>query len=432
MNVRSYRVAQFRAFAEAEFKFHPTMNLIMGINGVGKSTLLDGLRILSSQIIVGILPDSLRQRRFVSDDITVGCDALDASVNCQISEATFSYTVHLSRLQHVAGDAPAGTVRPGTRRTTRAEWIPDPGQVADAKTLAVGLEKKGEQPLAVYFSAHRSLSNRVPFVLPSFRLGKTDGPRSPALEQSLEERGLNLREFAEWLRAREALAEEGLQSARHQIEALIEAASVFLDTCSNLRTGESRSGRPTLFVDKGGVQIDVRLLSDGERGVLTLALDLTRRLSEANPGLNNPTRDGEAVVLIDELDLHLHPEWQRTIVGRLEKTFPNCQFIATTHSPQIISEVQPENIIRLDEEGQEEKPSQSYGMDTNFILRHVMGTSDRDPEVAYQLREIGRLIEEEEYDEARAKIDSLRAAIGPFVELVRLQSKIDKIILLSQ
>jgi hypothetical protein len=73
-------------------------------------------------------------------------------------------------------------------------------------------------------------------------------------------------------------------------------------------------------------------LSDGERGMLVLVLDLTRRLAQANPSVADPAGETGAVVLIDEIDLHLHPKWQRQIVNNLRSAFPRCQFIATTHS----------------------------------------------------------------------------------------------------
>ena len=99
--------------------------------------------------------------------------------------------------------------------------------------------------------------------------------------------------------------------------------------------------KPQLLIEKQGAVIPVAKLSDGERGMLALVFDLTRRLAQANPNLDDPAAEGVGVVLIDEIDLHLHPEWQRTIVTNLPETFPRLQFIATTHSPQVIGEVLP-------------------------------------------------------------------------------------------
>ena len=178
--------------------------------------------------------------------------------------------------------------------------------------------------------------------------------------------------------------------------------------------------------------LDVRQLSDGERGLLALVFDLARRLSLANPKLDDPLRDGKAVVLIDELDLHLHPGWQRAVIEKLTTTFPNCQFIATTHSPQLIGEVSPDNIILLERGQPPYRPDQSLGMDSNWILRHLMDTNERDSKTEQELSRIAGSIEDEQYDKATAAIETLRTALGEFPELIRLQTRIDRIRLLGE
>lgn len=111
-----------------------------------------------------------------------------------------------------------------------------------------------------------------------------------------------------------------------------------------------------LQLSKGGVLLDIQQLSQGEKAVFTLVGDLARRLSLLNPILDNPLM-GYGIVLIDEIDLHLHPQWQQTIIERLTSTFPNIQFVVTTHSPQILSTVNSRSVRILqknDIEGGEE------------------------------------------------------------------------------
>jgi len=182
----------------------------------------------------------------------------------------------------------------------------------------------------------------------------------------------------------------------------------------------------TLLLDKDGVTLNINQLSDGERGILALILDLVQRLLQANPDLEDPLQDGKALVLIDELDLHLHPRWQRMVVQKLTDIFPNCQFIATTHSPQIIGEVAPENVIILDKDKQPYIPDQSLGMDSNWILRFLMETPERDINTQKTLEDIESLIAQRNFPEATEKINSLRE-LGQFPELVRLQTRIDRI-----
>jgi len=130
---------------------------------------------------------------------------------------------------------------------------------------------------------------------------------------------------------------------------------------------------------KENQHFDIRQLSDGEKCLLALAGDLARRLTIANPGMRNPL-EGQAVVLIDEAELHLHPEWQHRIVPDLLETFPNCQFVLTTHSPQVLTHVRCENIRCLVQTGQTVavvQPDGTYGQDSNFLLRTLMGSSCR-------------------------------------------------------
>jgi predicted ATP-binding protein involved in virulence len=188
------------------------------------------------------------------------------------------------------------------------------------------------------------------------------------------------------MHAQEALARELPRAGLH-LEALRDAARRFLPECEDLRA--EVDDQPRMLVEKQGRTLDVRQLSDGERSMLALVLDLARRLSQANPGLDDPVRDGAGVVLIDEIDLHLHPQWQRRVVGNLEETFPNCQFIATTHSPQVIGEV-PHDKIRLIKDGNVYSPSRSFGIDSSRVLEEVMDTKARNAGVEDKIGEITR------------------------------------------
>lgn len=99
-----------------------------------------------------------------------------------------------------------------------------------------------------------------------------------------------------------------------------------------------------VFVEENGRKIPLERLSDGYRGTLAWIGDLIRRLFDAYPDSDNPLHE-RGVVLVDEIDLHLHPKWQRSIVGDIRKLFPNLQFIVTTHSPFIAQGLLPADKI---------------------------------------------------------------------------------------
>jgi predicted ATP-binding protein involved in virulence len=174
-----------------------------------------------------------------------------------------------------------------------------------------------------------------------------------------------------------------------------------------------------LLLDKDSRTIQFEQLSDGEKNLIALIGDIARRLTIANPKSDNPLL-GEGIILIDEIELHLHPSWQRLIVPKLTQTFPNCQFFITTHSPQVISHVKPESVFILKSKdgkiGHETVP-ESYGMNSDLILESIMEVDSRPTEIKEAFSFIYNLISDGKIDEAREKIDLLSQAIGDDPEL---------------
>ena len=163
---------------------------------------------------------------------------------------------------------------------------------------------------------------------------------------------------------------------RQTLEAVDRAIRVFLPEFENVEVLTEPTLR--LVVSKRGQQLDLTQLSDGERSLLAMMMDLCRRLSLANPELDDPLQ-GTGVVLIDEIELHLHPKWQREIVDKLRITFPNIQFILTTHSPFVVQTLR-EGELRLLGDSQEDDVLQDPGDYANRgleeVVTKVMGITD--------------------------------------------------------
>ena len=129
-----------------------------------------------------------------------------------------------------------------------------------------------------------------------------------------------------------------------------------------------------LYIKKSGATLNISQLSDGERAIIDIVANIAYQLSNANPKSNAPLL-GEGVVLIDDIDAHLHPKWQRRIIPALNSTFPNLQFIVTTHSPQVISTVSSSNVFLL-ENGEVFSVEATKGRDSNDILDTVANDND--------------------------------------------------------
>ena len=169
-----------------------------------------------------------------------------------------------------------------------------------------------------------------------------------------------------------SLEEKTIQMA---VEGLLPGFSNLMVTTSPLNLAVDINDRgvdKTCFVDEQ--------LSDGYKIVLVLVLNLVSRILEANGALPDATPRSllasDGIVLIDEIDLHLHPSWQQRIIGDLTRTFPNIQFIVTTHSPQVISSVKGESVFLVNDGEMQPLGTgrQTCGLDANQLLTDVFGT----------------------------------------------------------
>lgn len=416
MKITRLSIANLRAFEQAQLEFDPGITLLVGINGVGKSTVLEALRICLSRLLPKFTASKSRAESFDVEDIQVGASALTVDLELTIHGEAHHLLIHKQREQRVAHKD--GVVREQTLATPDREALtPELGKMAKA------LQTATTQPVGVYFATRRSLvSDDIP------EPKKPRSPQASAFTNALLARRLRLAEVASWLHAQEALSPELPRAGLH-LAALRAAASRFLPDCENLRA--EVEDRPRLLIEKQGRTLDVRQLSDGERSMLALVLDLARRLSQANPGLDDPVREGAGVVLIDEIDLHLHPQWQRQVTSLLTGTFPNCQFVATTHSPQIIGETQPESIILLQAEDGRIVPrrcGQAYGLDANAVLELIMGTASRAEPVRRAISAVETALDDGELDQARTRLAALRGLIhGDDPTVVGLEATINNL-----
>jgi energy-coupling factor transporter ATP-binding protein EcfA2 len=440
VRIKRLQLVHVRAFEHMELDFTPGLNLLVGINGAGKSTILEALAICLSRILPGISASQSPPRAFGIEDIQGAAPYLDAELVIDVGGKEFRYLRHQQREPFVSGTpgavAPRDRLRlerrrdrPGRLRERLRELQATPAApdldtyTPELGTLRATVRSAKDRPLGIYFSTTRSV---IPGKVASSK--RAVGGEAAAFADALASREMQLGELAAWMGAQELLRAEDPRAAKHLV-ALRRAASGFLPQCQNLRA--EADPRPRLLVDKNGLALDARQLSDGERSLLALALDLARRLSQANPNAADPVKQGRAVVLIDELDLHLHPRWQRTVVERLTEVFPRCQFIATTHSPQIIAGVEPEQVVLLTASGPM-RPDRSLGMDSNWILRNIMEADERPAEAAEALRAVEAAIQRSAFKQARARMAAARKNGLELSEWPILEARMKRLELLAR
>ncbi len=206
-----------------------------------------------------------------------------------------------------------------------------------------------------------------------------------------------------------------------ELQFVKDAIEKFIPEYSNLRV--RRQPHPRMELTKGSETLDIEQLSDGEKNIIALIGDIARRLVIANPNSDAPL-ESEGIILIDEIDLHLHPKWQRSILPSLQIIFPNCQFFISTHSPQVISSVKPKDIFVLEYiNGKIEsfKPDESYGMSIDRVVELVMQDYSRPDNVREKLENLYILIERKRLDEANRLLDALKVDMPTDPEVIRAE-----------
>lgn len=417
MKLESLSLAYCGGFEQIDIAFEPDVTLIAGVNGVGKSTVLHALAVLLSRAMPEFTPSRSVPLYFADDDIHGDKASLEVSARLQIDGQTINAGVQRLRAADEKGDrlmllrqaeAVTGTTDFAQALSARTLTGELEAGLKETRAALATLKSAVHPPLAVYFSPKRQLPGQ-PRSLPEAK------PFDPSIAygRALHDREVELREFMHWFRTQEKLGTVNEPRRLKVLEALRTVVSDLVPEFSNLRIQEQP--RLGFVVDKRGQPFYLHQLSDGERGLLALVFDLTRRLAIANPDSDNPIADGVALVLIDEIELHLHPKWQRDVLQRLRDIFKASQFVVTTHSPLVLGEV-PARCVRFLEFVNGKVgvtvPTESYGMDANRILQEFMGAPVRNRQVDAELKTLFELIDQERFDAARAAIAALERKLG--------------------
>jgi predicted ATP-binding protein involved in virulence len=229
-------------------------------------------------------------------------------------------------------------------------------------------------PLFIYYPVYNAPVGNI-----EFSELKLETNILAAYSSACQEGVFDFDRFFAWFKWQENIKREVGTHKKYEIvrQSIYKVISDEQNTFDNLHVTWQKNPNGDLCLEKNGTLLNINQLSAGEKMLMILVADLARRLIIANPTSDNPLQQ-QGVVLIDEIDLHLHPSWQRAIVPNLMNIFSNCQFIMTTHSPQIISHVKPESLFIL-RENSLSHPEESYGKSTDSILEDLMDTDARPP-----------------------------------------------------
>ena len=210
--------------------------------------------------------------------------------------------------------------------------------------------------------------------------------------------------------------EIGLRNQIPELEAVLSA----METCykqiagiSNCRVQYRMNTNELMLTYKDQndelIQMPVNQLSDGYKCTISLVADIAYRMAVLNPQLlGDICTKTPGIVLIDEVDQHLHPSWQQRVLDDLTFIFPNVQFIVTTHAPAVINTVRSENLVYLYNDHRVDYPSgEVYGKDVNSILSGIMNADERPQKIKKLFNEFHDALAQKDYDNAQSLLDHI-------------------------
>ncbi|NTU49918.1 MAG: AAA family ATPase [Desulfobulbaceae bacterium] len=452
MKLAKIDITYFRCFESLSIMLQPDINVIVGANGAGKSSILDAVAIALFELVsanggggkgqrqkqgAALLPTDIyidpsapygvqwdenrdTSETFIGRKPFVQIRALasdyyyvDNSLSSMIEEeAILEWTEHITY-------KPPATFSYDTSTSNRVSDLQ-----RYVKHLWEEIERSPQAliplPVVAYYRASRRMGG-MPELGDIFKLNFS---RDKAFVNALDAAS-NFTAMCQWFYLRENAELRAKVNNRYngEFSDLYAVRQALKMTIEGLERVWFDGNPPRMMVDIQGADgvphaYELAQLSDGYRNLLAIVLDFARRLAMANPSWSNPL-EAPGILLIDEIELHLHPRWQQQVIPALQRAFPKTQLIVSTHSPAVLTTVRRENILLLGADHQIERIPEAvgtYGAENSRVLAEVFGAYARPQNIktVQMLKDYLRMIEnnEGETDSAKGMRKELESALG--------------------
>jgi len=434
LRIDNLRLQNFRCFAACELNLHPSLTVLVAENAQGKTALLDALR-LALQEFVTTVGRAKQPRGFERTDIQLKRGVQDVmeprlptefQVDGQVDGEPVSWSRVLSK-----DSFHARTSTKDTKNIRRiAKRLANKPDVNDS----IPTDPPTVLPVVAYYGTGR-LYDEHRLTEGKRWLAESSPIRVSAYLDCLSPSS-SYKSFSAWFGQKweqvsdprfravgfMARPENHIAAVREAVHAVLEPTGWAAVSWQKPQEDDGgrvyRAGYIALeHPDKG--RFPLNYLSDGVRNMAALAGDLAHRCVRLNPQLGEgAAKQTRGIVLIDEVDMHLHPRWQQLVVGQLRAAFPNVQFVVTTHSPHVLTSIRKEHIriIAIDEAGKWSTQIPHYsplGQESGDALAFVMGAHPRpqlpildDVQIFEQMARAGKA----ESEDAQAVLERLNQA----------------------
>ncbi len=395
-------IAQFN---HGVIEFDRSLTCFIGENGSGKTTLLRAL-------LMGLI--GVDQNEYLSESQSL----IQSIINLlSIRGAREEYEIEYSDFGEIELFLNKKTKSCGVKFLVRNQGLP---KLLDQGSFEEQMNEKGDfNILVIGFSQIQEIPNKF-LIQASTRPNIADV--LPLLANESDGRGKALQK---WLMALDHDASNKEKDGQVSVERKLinRMFEIISDvTGQKLRFVSVNAQKEIIWIDIDSKVIPLSLVSQGFNNVFSWVGYFMKRLSETAPeGTEDPTQL-PAICLIDEIDTYLHPKWQQTIVPALLKHFPNTQFIITTHSPIVVSNMEQGKLYKLENGEAIEIAPGYFGKDYGLVLEAIMGTPPRNEKSRKALADLFELIDREDFDAARQKLSELEEEYPGEPELSRAET----------
>ena len=409
-SIKSLDLKNYRRFKSLHIVFDDYLNVIVGNNGVGKTTLLNACAVAASSLLAKVEnAQSLSIRRADARCIAVQTGSVT------VRQGQYPVEIEAMGSLNLHPYCWSRELLSGKSKMTRkqAQSIIAAGYELQQRVSA------GEDvvlPILAYYDANRFASRNTAIPLSNVS-GSFLASRTKAYSDAFGV-PINEAQTLTWMRN---MTLWELQSGSKSPE-----LACVTRVLSNCFSSASKANNVSAYFDlqlqdiavkfnneAGDVVIEATSsMSDGYRSAVLMFADIARRMAQLNPQLGENACHAPGIIMIDEIDLHLHPRWQARILGDLRLAFPSVQFIVTTHAPIVISSVEARALRILSSNGVAQQGVETYGGNIARILKTVMGVDERPEKVQEHFNNFYKKLDAEKYDDAEAELDSLTSLIG--------------------
>lgn len=402
MYFQNVTISNFKKIKEMELCFKPGVNLLIGDNGVGKTSILEALTIALSDYINGIA--GVAKKGIHLSHVRI--DTLGAG---DISKSIQYCTPVTLKASYKAGDIclKGEVTRRDTSNGSKTRYL---GNEVSKYAVALANDPHALLPLLRYYSTQRLSSPRREDFASSGKNKLND--RRCGYIGCLDE-NLDIKALKSWCLKMELTAFQRGEKIK-EYEIFKQIVSRAMAEMSNLDTepdiGYSREFEDMVYI-KGKTAIPINYLSAGYQSLLWMIMDMAFRLALLNPGLED-LDEVSGIVMIDEIDMHLHPKWQWQVLTALHKTFPQIQFIIATHSPIIISSCKDVCLIAIDDDQNVSYLEDAYAFSIYDVLEFRQGSDGIPHKLKSLYGQFDEALNEDDVEKARRLLVNMESEYG--------------------